>query len=183
MKTAPTLYTERLILRSFTLEDVVDVQRLTDDPDMASTTYHIEYPYKDGMAEEWIGWYNQQFEKGKGIYFAIAFAKDETLIGEVDLTFRTHLPYKDASLNYWIGKSYWNCGYCTEAAKAVVAYGLREHDIELIFAEHFKRNPASGRVMQKIGMRYKDFFPKDLENDASEDTLMYIIKKDEFEGK
>ena len=180
MKTASTLHTERLILRSFTLEDASDVQRLAGERDVASTTPAIEYPYKDGMAEEWIGWYNQQFEKGEGIYFAITFAKDGTLIGEVDLTFRTHLPYKDASLNYWIGKSYWNCGYCTEAAKAVVAYGFREHDLETIFADHFKRNPASGRVMQKIGMCYNDYFPKDPEDDSSEDTIRYIILKSEF---
>ncbi len=183
MKTSPTLHTERLILRSFTLEDAADVKSLTDDPDMASTSYDIEYPYKDGMAEKLIGWYNQEFEKGDGIYFAITFKTDGTLIGEVDLTFRTHLPYKDASLNYWIGKSYWNCGYCTEAAKVVVAYGFREHDIELIFAKHFKRNPASGRVMQKIGMHYNDFYPKDPEDDSSEDTIVYIIQKSEFEDK
>ena len=35
MKTAPTLYTERLILRAFTLEDAADVKRLTRDPDVA----------------------------------------------------------------------------------------------------------------------------------------------------
>ncbi|MDE0314577.1 MAG: GNAT family N-acetyltransferase [Candidatus Poribacteria bacterium] len=183
MKSAPILYTERLILRSFTLEDAADVQSLTDDPDMASTSYDIEYPYKDGMAEKLIEWYNQEFEKGEGIYFAITFKTDGTLIGEVDLTFRTYLPYKDASLNYWIGKSYWNCGYCTEAAKTVVAYGFCEHDIELIFAEHFKRNSASGRVMQKIGMHYNDFYPKDPEDDSSEDTIVYIIQKSEFEDK
>lgn len=183
MKTAPTLQTERLVLRPFTLADAPDVQRLTDNPDVASTTYEIEHLYKDGMAEELIQWYNQLYEKGEGIYFAITFRTDGTLIGTVGLRLRTHLPYKDASLNYWIGKSYWNCGYCTEAAKVVVPYGFREYDIELIFAEHFKRNPASGRVMEKIGMRYKDFFPKDPENDASEDMLLYIIEKSEFEDK
>ena len=181
MKTAPTLYTERLILRSFTLDDAPDVQRLANDPDVASTTYEIKHPYEVDMAEEWIQWCYHGYETGESIDFAITFSTDGTLIGTVGLVFRLHLPYKDAALNYWIGKSYWNCGYCTEAAKTVVAYGFREHDIESIFADYFKRNPASGRVMQKIGMHYYDYFPKD--HDSSEDTIRYNILKSEFDEK
>ena len=180
MKTAPTLYTERLILRSFTLEDAADVKHLVNDPNMASTTYDIEYPYEDGMAEEWIQGHHEAFEKGAGIHFAITFKTDETLIGTVGLEFRIHLPYRDAGLNYWIGKPYWNCGYCTEAAKAVIAYGFRENDINVIFADYFKRNPASGRVMRKIGMRHAYDLPKDPEDDFSEDMIRYKIKKSEF---
>jgi ribosomal-protein-alanine N-acetyltransferase len=183
MKIAPTLHTERLILRSFTREDATDVQRLASDPDVASTTYEIEHPYEDGMAEEWIQWCYQKFEKGESIHFAITLKTDGTLIGTVGLVSRTHLPYKDAGLNYWIGKPYWNCGYCTEAAKAVVAYGFREQDINAIFADYFIRNPASGRVMQKIGMRYNDCFPKDPEDDSSEDMIRYKILKSELSEK
>ena len=51
MITAPTLQTERLILRSFTLDDAPDVQRLAGERDVASTTSAIPHPYKDGMAE------------------------------------------------------------------------------------------------------------------------------------
>ena len=105
---------------------------------------------------------------------------DGTLIGTVELTFRIHLPYNDASLGYWIGKPYWNCGYATEAAKAMVAYGFREHDLDLIYADYFNRNPASGRVMQKIGMRYAYDLPKDPEDDSSKDMIRYKILKSEF---
>ena len=105
---------------------------------------------------------------------------DGTLIGTVELTFRIHLPYNDAALGYWIGKPYWNCGYATEAAKAMVAYGFREHDLDLIYAVYAKRNPASRRVMEKIGMRYADYFPKESENDSPEDMIRYKILKSEF---
>ncbi len=183
MGTSPILHTERLTLRSFTLEDAVDVQHLVNDPDMASTTFDIEYPYVDGMAEEWIQWHHEEFEKGEGIHFAITLKTDRTLIGAVGLEFRSHLPYKDAGLNYWIGKPYWNCGYATEAAKAVVAYGFREHDINVIFSNYFERNPASGRVMEKIGMHYAYDLPKEPENDMPEDMIRYKIKKSELVEK
>ena len=180
MKTAPTLYTERLSLRSFTQEDAADVQRLASDPDVASTTDAIEHPYQDGAAEEWIQSCFQYFDEGERANFAITLKTDGTLIGTVQLVFRNRLPYDDAELGYWIGKPYWNCGYCTEAAKAVVAYGFREHDIESIYAYYFKRNPASGRVLEKIGMRYEEYIPRDPHRYFFEDTICYRILKSEL---
>ncbi len=177
MKTAPTLYTERLILRSFIRKDAADVQHLANDPDMASTTDEIEYPYEDGTAEEWIQWCHEEFEKSERVNFAVTLRTDGTLIGKIGLTFRIHLPYKDAELGYWIGKPYWNCGYATEAAKAVVVYGFREHNIESVYAYYFKRNPASGRVLQKIGMHYAEYIPKDPKRYFFEDTIRYRILK------
>lgn len=183
MKTPPILHTERLILRAFDREDAADVKRLTSDPDMASTTDEIEYPYEDGMAEEWIQWCHEEFEKEKRVNFAVTLRTDGTLVGKVGLTFRIHLPYNDAELGYWIGKPYWNCGYATEAAKAVVAFGFCEHAVDLIYAYYFKRNPASGRVLQKIGMHFAEYIPKDLKRYFFEDTIQYRILKCEFEEK
>ena len=180
MITAPILHTERLILRSFTLEDADDVQRLTSNPDVASTTDVMEQPCEDETAEEWIQWCHKEFEKRTIANFAITFRTNGTLIGMVGLVFRNHLPYNDAALGYWIGKPYWNCGYATEAAKVMLAYGFREHDLNLIYAEYDERNPASGRVMQKIGMHYADSYPKEPENDSSENRICYTILKSEF---
>ena len=70
MKTAPTLHTERLILRSFTLEDAADVQRLASDPGVASTTDVMERPGEDETAEEWIQWCHKEREKGTIASFA-----------------------------------------------------------------------------------------------------------------
>ena len=172
MITVPILHTERLILRSFTFGDAADVKRLASNPDVASTTDVMERPCEDETAEEWIQWCHKEFEKGAMANFAITFRTDGTLIGTVGLVFR----YNNASLGYWIGKPYWNCGYATEAAKAMVAYGFREHDLDLIYADYAKRNPASGRVMQKIGMHYA--------YDLSEEGMIrYRILKSEFTEK
>lgn len=180
MKTAPILHTERLILRSFTLEDAADVQHLANDPDMASTTDEIEYPYEDGEAEEWIQWCQKCFANGERVNFAVTLRTDGTLIGKVGLVFLTYKTRASAELGYWIGKSYWNKGYCTEAAKAAVAYGFSEHNIDLIYAYYFKRNPASGRVLEKIRMRYAEYIPKDPKRHFFEDTIQCRILKCEF---
>ncbi len=63
-----------------------------------------------------------------------------------------HSPER-ASLGYWTGPEYWNKGYCTEAGRAVMEFGFEELGMERIFCTHLAHNPASGRVMQKLGMQ------------------------------
>ena len=60
-----------------------------------------------------------------------------------------------AEIGYWIGVPYWNDGYCTEAARALVAFGFDTLDLHRIESRHFVRNPASGRVLVKLGMRFE----------------------------
>lgn len=57
-------------------------------------------------------------------------------------------------LGYWVGESYWKKGYCTEAAKALIEFAFSRLGIVKVTAEHLSSNPASGRVMEKIGMCY-----------------------------
>ena len=65
------------------------------------------------------------------------------------------MPHRHAELGYWIGVPYWGNGYATEAAKAVVRYGFEQIKLNRIFAHHFKHNPASGKVLRNIGMKYE----------------------------
>ena len=69
MRTAPPLLTERLLLRSLTLEDAADVQRLAGERDVASTLIRIPHPYEDGMAEEWIGFCADAYKKRRSNKF------------------------------------------------------------------------------------------------------------------
>jgi RimJ/RimL family protein N-acetyltransferase len=149
----PTLETERLILRPFTLADAAEVKRLAGDRDIASTTITIPHPYEDGMAEEWIGSQQERFDKGEAVPFAITHGEQGYLIGSIGLQIAKELDRAD--LGYWIGKPYWNQGYCTEAAQAVVRYGFEVLGLHRISASHITRNPASGRIMQKIGMKHE----------------------------
>jgi len=153
MKERPTIQTDRLVLRPFTLADAPDVQRLAGDRDIASTTSNLPHPYEDGMAEQWIGTHQERYENGELVNFAIVLRSNESLVGCISL--RINQQHSNAELGYWIGKPYWSKGYCTEAAKAVIKHGFGRLDLNRIHARHFKRNPASGRVMEKIGMVYE----------------------------
>ena len=58
-------------------------------------------------------------------------------------------------MGYWIGKPFWGQDYCTKAARAMLDFGFGPWELNRIHAYHFVRNPASGRVMAKIGMQYE----------------------------
>jgi RimJ/RimL family protein N-acetyltransferase len=146
------LTTERLTLRPFTLADAPDVQRLAGEHAVADTTLHVPHPYLDGMAERWIATHAPNRANGSGVVFAITASSDAALVGAISLD---AIAGHGASLGYWIALPYWGRGYCTEAGHAVLRYAFETLDLHRVHAIHLCRNPASGRVMQKLGMRHE----------------------------
>jgi RimJ/RimL family protein N-acetyltransferase len=149
----PTLETERLILRPFSLDDAKQVQMLAGDKLVASTTLSIPHPYKDGMAENWINTHAEKLNEGKGVVFAITLNNSGKLVGAISLM--NIVEGHRAELGFWVGVPYWNKGYCTEAGRAVLQYGFMDMGLNRIHASYLSRNPASGRVMEKLGMFYE----------------------------
>jgi ribosomal-protein-alanine N-acetyltransferase len=147
--TVPTLRTGRLTLRPFTMADAPAVQRLAGEYDIALNTMFIPHPYPDGAAEAWIATHQADYDENRIHHFAI---DDGQLAGAMGLVMKGD---EIAEIGYWIGKPFWNRGYTTEAAVEVIRYGFEQCHLERIFAGHFSRNPASGRVMQKLGMTYE----------------------------
>jgi ribosomal-protein-alanine N-acetyltransferase len=144
------LKTERLLLRPFMLSDAEDVQRLAGNKAISDTTLNIPHPYEDGMAEAWISSHQPGIEAGELAAFAITLNPGGELIGAISL--KIDAAMQTAEMGYWVGEPFWDAGYCTEAARRIVEYGFKELDIRRIHAWYLRRNPASGRVMQKIGM-------------------------------
>jgi RimJ/RimL family protein N-acetyltransferase len=176
----PMLQTARLVLRPYALTDAPDLQRLIGDREVASTTTNIPHPYEEGMAEAWINAQPDLFEQGQGVNFAITTPADDALIGGMGL--RLTPAHQHGELGYWIGVPFWNHGYCTEAAQAVVTYGFETLALHRILAYHMTRNPASGRVMEKIGMRYEGCLRQHIcKWGVFEDAAVYGILKSEFD--
>lgn len=166
--------TDRLILRYFSSEDAPIVQALAGDRDVASTTLNIPFPYEDGMAAAWIATHQEKRENDTGVTFAIIRRKDEMLIGAISLEINRR--HDRAELGYWIGKPHWGQGFASEAANAVIGYGFTVLGLNRIHATHFTRNPASGRVMQKIGMTHEGTLKKHAKKwEAYEDVEVYGI--------
>lgn len=179
MKERPTIETERILLRPFELSDAKDVQRLAGDRAIADTTLNIPHPYKDGTAEEWISTHQPKFEAGELLNFAIVLRTSSELVGAIGL--RIVPRFERAELGYWIGRQYWKNGYCTEAGRAVLQYGFSVLKLNRVHASHFRRNPASGRVMQKMGMTHEGCARQHVKRwDSFEDLELYGILREQW---
>lgn len=145
------LLTPRLKLRRFVASDADVAQQLLNDRELASNTRSIPYPYPEGAAAEWIELQQANWEAGKASVFAICDLESSQLIGAIGLEIAQSDHH--AELGYWIGREFRNRGICSEAGKAVLRHGFEHLGLHRIHANFMTRNPASGRVMEKIGMR------------------------------
>ena len=178
----PELTTRRLVLRGLRLDDAARIQKLAGERAIAENTLLIPHPYKDGMAERWIRAQKDQFLKGREIIFALVPRRGKRLIGVVGLVLTEK--HSRGELGYWIGKPYWNRGYATEAAEAVLRYGFETLELNRIWAAHFGRNPASGRVLAKIGMSCEGTRRQHVAKWGKfEDLVGYGMLRSEFEAR
>jgi ribosomal-protein-alanine N-acetyltransferase len=145
------LRTKRLLLRPYLFSDAEDLQHLAGEFDVARGTLCMPHPYEDGMAEDFITAQESAIAKGEVINLGIFLQESEELIGGIGLEIKKE--HNTGELGYWIGKPHWGNGYCTEAAAAVVEFGFSTLGLRKLFAEHFADNPASGRVLEKLGFR------------------------------
>ena len=145
----PILTTDRLRLRPFVPTDAPRVHELCSDRALADTT-QLPHPYPPGAAEEWIASHAARWAAARAMSYAITLQVDGATVGTVSLI--VHAQDESAELGYWVGRSYWGRGYATEAAGALLAFGFGVVGLHRAFAPYLVRNPASGRVLEKLGM-------------------------------
>jgi RimJ/RimL family protein N-acetyltransferase len=172
--------TERLILRRPSMLDAPRIQQLAGQYEVAATTLNIPHPYPDGAALEYLDSVTMGWETLSAFTFAVVQKNTQQFIGSISL--RPQKEHKRAELGYWIGIPYWNQGYATEAAQRVIGFGFQHLGLNRIHANHFSNNPASGRVMQKIGMRYEGTLRQHyLRFGEARDILVYGILRTEWD--
>lgn len=150
MNAQPIITTARLVLRPFRQSDANRVQALAGAKEIAAVTT-VPHPYEDGMAESWISGNAEAWLNGEGVAYAITCKDSGELLGCVSVI---NMNSTRPELGYWVGLDYWGKGSCTEASEALLEFVLHGLDKPIIFARHLCRNPASGRVLEKCGLRY-----------------------------
>jgi RimJ/RimL family protein N-acetyltransferase len=181
-KPQPTLRTERLVLRPWRPGEGPRLEELAGAREIADTTARVPHPYPQGGGEHWIASHESQWSAAEAAVFAIALPEVDEAIGTISL--EVGGDRQVAILGYWLGMPYWNRGSMTEAVRALIDYGFDGMGLHRIEATWLMRNPASGRVMEKVGMRLEGVQRQAMRKwDVWEDIGMRAILRSEWEAR
>ncbi len=172
----PTLETERLILRPYSEADIPELLPLIGTREVAATTLRIAHPYTEQDARAFL----ELARDPERMWLAVTLRSGGRQIGGIGL--RIDLQHQNAELGYWLGVPYWGQGYATEASREMLRYGFEDLKLHRIHASHFKHNPASGRILKKLGMRHEGCQREQLRKwDQFVDSELYGILRREWE--
>lgn len=147
----PTLHTQRLVLRKFTEADIPALLQIHQDPEVNRFLPWFPLTTLEQAQQFYQERYAPVYAQAQGYAYAICKdckEADQQPIGYINVSMdEAH------DLGYGLAKAYWGQGIVTEAAQAVVEQ-VKADGLPFLTATHDVNNPGSGRVMQKVGMRY-----------------------------
>lgn len=148
------LETERLILRTWTEDDIEQYFNINQDPKV--TEFLLGAPTLE-ECESFIEDQNKHFDEYKYTLFALEIKESRALIGFVGLKYRglefaVHFS-PSTEIGWRLSSKYWGHGYATEAAKACLDYGFNECGLKEIVSFTVPANKKSISVMQRLGMK------------------------------
>jgi RimJ/RimL family protein N-acetyltransferase len=182
----PRLETPRLVLRPFASSDWDAVSAMLSDP--VTTRFMHFATWTEDQGRQWFNgcvtnapqppddldtfyWAIARKDSGEVIgWFGIGTSSDAAVPGE-------------RRFGYLLNRRYWNQGYMTEALRAVLADEFGARGTPLLRATCDVANPASARVMEKVGMRREQtVLNADLAGNWAQ-THHYAITKAEYEAR
>ena len=139
--------TERLTLRPPWPEDAPALTAAIGHGGVARMLARVPWPYTAAEAAAWVAKPRTAHQP----HFLIEAHDDGAprLVGGISVLSEADGP----QFAYWLTPSEWGRGYATEAGRAVIAMTRHALPIERLGAWWFCDNPASGRVLAKLGFR------------------------------
>lgn len=179
-----TLETDRLILRLWQVEDVMDMYEYASDLRVgpnAGWPVHEQIETSEKIIEGFI--------KDKDVY-AIVLKSENKVIGSIGLHHikpdNLEVGQTQKEIGYVLNPKYWGKGIIPEAVAATLKYGFEVLKADLIWCCHFSFNENSKRVIKKTGFNFHDATNKRLPllDDQEVESLRYLMSRaDYFKSK
>ncbi len=176
------LNTERLVLRPTCADDLGDFVRVGSSLEVARNTGTFPHPFTREFASERLQKHRKSLEDGTGVCFAIRLRSTGAGIGTTGF-FGFSREHGLAEVGYVIDPEHWGMGYATESLRAVVRHAFEDWGIRKLSACYFADNPASGRVLEKVGFVREGVRRKHLVRfgECRDDCMMALLR-DEWAG-
>jgi RimJ/RimL family protein N-acetyltransferase len=146
----PHLETPRLVLRPFAPGDWAAVNAMLSDPEAIRYMHFARWT--EERRREWFDWCVVDAQQPDGDTFNWAIARKDP--GDVIGWFGIG-GSEERGFGYLLDRAAWNQGFMTEALRAVLAYEFGSRGAPRLRATCDAANPASARVMEKVGMRHE----------------------------
>lgn len=174
------LETERLVLRRFTSEDAAAMyQNWASDAEVTKYLMWPTHPSREisqRVIDDWV----KSYASENYYQWAIVLKEhgDEPIGSIAVVEIKENA--SSAHIGYCIGKNWWHMGITSEALQAVMDFLFGVVEVNRIDSRHDPRNPNSGKVMQKCGMKYEGTLRcSDWNNQGICDACYYALLKSE----
>jgi len=173
--------TERLRLREHDPADAAAMSSLFNDIEVVRGTLSVPFPYTVAHAREWIaGLRPKWIYEGKPTSFAVVLRDGGVLVGSAGLN--VDAAHRRGELGYMYGRAHWGKGYATESCRALLRYGFETLRLHVVYASHWGWNEASGRVLERIGMRHEGVLREHgVRLGEVHDSVVYGLVAEEYE--
>lgn len=139
--------TPRLFLRPGWPEDAPALAAAANHRTVARRLENVPFPYRLDHATEWL---TRPHDPRAATMLVISHEDDRpAIVGVVSVIPREGEPM----LGYWYTPSAWGRGYATEAGRAAIDIARHAMGLRRLASRYHVDNPASGRVLRKLGFR------------------------------
>ena len=179
-KGSVTMETNRLLLRKFTLQDSKSAfKNWTSDEKI--TTF-LRWPTHQNIetTQEVIKSWVEQYRNPNYYQWAIVLKDCNEAIGSIGVVMQNE-DLDILHIGYCIGSAWWNQGITSEAFSSIIPFLFDEVKANRIESQHDPRNPNSGKVMMKCGLKYEGTLREaDRSNQGIVDAAMYSLLAKEY---
>jgi RimJ/RimL family protein N-acetyltransferase len=143
------LRTPRLTLRGLADTDAARLCEIQSNWNVTRMLRLATYPPDPQSIRSWLLGHCGEWERGTAYRFAVLL--DGDVIGCADID---EIADGCGDLGYWLDEQFWGQGLASEAAGALLRFALDDLGLGRLRSGHAADNPASGRVLEKLGFRF-----------------------------